>query len=231
MADFVYAVQRAPQNPILNSIFSARLSHPYDVQQVPFAQQAGKSAVQPESSPTGSSSEVMADAKNDEPVVSLFLDGQVGFQLNRKAFSRKMNMKTQMRERNKPVTLVLDGYSEDKKGIDIPTLRRGLLELFDAETKRQISIPTSDEAAGSLVIPAASPNQLFDPTLDSFDPFWNGLLKPGRNYEILWSANGGHSWCYYGQPEESFENFTRLPVRRLTRSIKLIVHDDASAPP
>lgn len=172
----------------------------------------------------------MADSKK-EPVISLFLDGQVGIQLNSKAFSGKMDLKIQMHERSKPVTLVLDGYREEEKSFDIAiALRRGLLDLIDLETNSPISISPSDEAAGSLALPPASPNIFYGLSIDSFDSFWN-ILIPGHRYEMRWSVDSGQCWCYYGQPEESFENITRLPVRRLPRPIKLTVYDDASAPP
>lgn len=174
---------------------------------------------------------VMADSKKIDPVVSLYLDGQAGIQLNRKAFSGKMDLKIQTHERSKPVTLVLDGYREEEKGFDIAiALRRGLLDLIDIDTNNPISISPGHEEAGSLVLPLASPNMFYGLSIDSFDSFWK-VLTPGRKYEIRWSIDSGQSWCYYGQPEESFENITRLPVQRLPRPIKLTVHDDSSAPP
>ena len=173
----------------------------------------------------------MANSKNNASVVSLYLDGQVGIQPNRKAFSGNMDLKIQMHERNKAVTLVLDGYCEKERRFDIAVaLRRGLLDLIDVETNSPISISPSDEAAGSLVVPPASSNTFYSLSIDSFDSFWNVLI-PGRRYEIRWSVDSGQSWCFYGKREESFENVSRLPARRLPRPIHLTVYDDVSAPP
>lgn len=173
----------------------------------------------------------MADSNTNDPVVSLYLDGQVGIQLNHKAFSGKMDLKIQVHERSKPVTLVLDGYREEEKGVDMAVaLRRGLLSLIDVESQCPVPISPSDEPAGSLLLPPGSSNRFYSLSIDSLHYFWK-MLVPNRKYEIRWSGDSGQSWCYYGQSEEDFESVTRLPVRRLPRPIKLTVYDDVSAPP
>lgn len=174
----------------------------------------------------------MEASKNNQPIISIYLDGSMEFQLKQKAFSGTMAMKIDMHERENPVTLVLDGYHEKSNCFGIPTaLCKCLLDLFDVETNSKIPISPSDEAAGSLFVPAASTSRWFNLSLDPLDPYWDGLLSPGRKYEIRWSANAGQSWCYYGEPEESFENITRLPVCRMTRPLKLTVYDNTSTPP
>src|SRR5207248_3502514 len=50
-------------------------------------------------------------------------------------------------------------------------------------------------------------------------------------YELRWSESAGQSWCYYGQPDESLKDATRLPVRRMPKPIGFTVHDEASASP
>ena len=57
------------------------------------------------------------------------------------------------------------------------------------------------------------------------------MLHVGRKYELRWSESAEQSWCYYGQPEESLEKDTRLPVRRMPKPITFTVHDDVSASP
>ncbi|SRR6266536_2854669 len=99
----------------------------------------------------------MSASETIDPVISLYLDGyrpDPSFQLNHKSMSA-MHVLIQMHEQNKPVTLVLDGFREEDKELDVAiALREGLLELIDAETQNPISIPPTDEAAGSLVVPA-----------------------------------------------------------------------------
>jgi hypothetical protein len=103
--------------------------------------------------------------------------------------------------------------------------------LIDTETGNQISIPSSDEPAGSLSVPAASRNLFYNLGIDTSSAFWSEFLKAGGKYEIGWSKTAGQSWCYYDQSEATSQDPKRLPVRRLPRPLKLTLFNDDSAPP
>jgi len=174
---------------------------------------------------------IMSTSEKIDAVISLYLGGytpNLNFQLNSKRWPTYVLI--QMHEQNLPVTLVLDGFHEEEKELDVAVaLCQGVLELIDMETQNPISIPPIDEAVGS--IPASSGTRRYGLTLDSTNSFWKELLHVGYKYEFRWSESVGQSRCYYRQPDESLKNVTRLPVRRMPKPITFTVQDDPSASP
>jgi len=165
------------------------------------------------------------------PTISLYLDGELSFQLGRKGFSGTTpNLKVQMHDTSHAATLVIPGYRPVTKTFSLPlALQEGLFELLDKETDTKVSVPPNDEDAGELVVNAGARNQWFDLKIDARDDFWTQLLIPGHKYEIRWQADGNVPWAYRGEAHSGPSQ--RLAVRCLPRPIKLTVFDDATAPP
>ncbi|KAJ4288106.1 hypothetical protein N0V90_012123 [Kalmusia sp. IMI 367209] len=170
-----------------------------------------------------------------QPAISLYLDGELSFQLHRKGFAGTIpTLKLQMHDNKNPATLVIDGYRSSEKNFSLThAIQRGLFELFDAETNTKIAVPQVNEEieAGKMVVPAGARNQWFDLKIDAREDFWTQLLTPGHKYEIRWAKSGHEPRAYHGETEEVSEETNRLSVRCLPRPIKLTVFDDATAPP
>lgn len=168
---------------------------------------------------------------DSSPTITLYLDGELSFQLQRRGFAGTVpTLKIQMHETSNPITLAIPGYQRSTNDFNLPmALRGGLFDLFDASSNTKISIPSSDEQPGEIIVKAGAGNQWFDLKVDPQDEFWTALLTPGRKYELRWADGSKAPWAYLG--EEHKTSPERLSVRLLPRPIKLTVFDDATAPP
>ncbi|KAH8726002.1 hypothetical protein GQ44DRAFT_759044 [Phaeosphaeriaceae sp. PMI808] len=169
--------------------------------------------------------------KDSSPTISLYLDGAISFELGRKAFSGTTpTLKIQMHNTSHAVTLVIPGYESSTKTFNLSqAIQGGLFDLFDLETNSKVSIPSSNDDPGELVIKAASRNQWFDLKVDPREDLWMHFLIPAHKYEIRWQDDGKGPWAYLGDMHPDPPE--RLFVRRLPRPIKFNVLDDATAPP
>ncbi|KAF1969853.1 hypothetical protein BU23DRAFT_557272 [Bimuria novae-zelandiae CBS 107.79] len=167
----------------------------------------------------------MADSN---PAISLYLDGELSFQLHRKGFAGTTpNLMIQMHDTSNAITLVIPGYQMSTKSFNLPlALQGGLLALFDAESNTRIAVPPSSSQPGKLLVKSGAPNQWFDLKLDPRDDFWSHLLTPGHKYEIRW-ANVPQA--YRSDPHQ--QSSDSVPIRLLPRPIKLAIFSPATAPP
>lgn len=167
---------------------------------------------------------------NTSPTISLYLNGNLFFQLGHKGISGTIpTLQVQMHDASHAATLVLPGYRSSSNTVSLDlALQGGLLDLFDTENNEKISIPSSTEEPGKLVVEAKARNQWFDLKVDARDDFWTNLLTPGHKYEIRWRKDGNMPWAYRGDDERQPPE--RLPVRLLPRPVTLKVFDDATAP-
>ncbi|EMD93383.1 hypothetical protein COCC4DRAFT_31211 [Bipolaris maydis ATCC 48331] len=164
------------------------------------------------------------------PTISLYLNGSLSFQLGHKGTSGTIpTLQVQMHDASHAATLVIPGYQSSTNTFNpVLALQGGLFDLFDVGTDSQISIPSSDQEPGRLVVEAGARNRWFDLRIDTRGDFWTQLLTPGHNYEIRWRNDGNFPWAYRGNSHE--ESHERLPVRLLPRPIKFNVFDDAASP-
>lgn len=165
------------------------------------------------------------------PTFSLYLDGELSFQLGRKGFAGTTpNLKIQMHDTSHAATLVIPGYRSSTKTFSLPlAIQGGLFDLFETETNTKVSVPSSDEEAGELVVKSGARNQWFDLKIDAREDFWTQLLTQGHRYEIRWQDDGKAPWAYRGEVHQ--DSPQRLSVRRLPRPIKFTVFDNVTAPP
>lgn len=166
-----------------------------------------------------------------DPTVSLYLDGDVSFQLGRKGFAGGTpTLKVQMHETSCAANLVIPGYQSSTKTFSLRlALQGGLFDLVNVGTDQIIPVPSDDGEAGELVIRPGARNQWFDLKIDAREEFWTQLLTSGQKYEIRWRQGSETPWAYRGEMHQ--DSPQHLPVRRLPRPIKVTVFDDATAPP
>lgn len=167
---------------------------------------------------------------NSNPTISLYLDGEISFQLGRRGFAGTMpSLKVQMHDSSHAAILVIPGYHSSSNVFNLPlALQNGLFELVDIEPNAKISIPRNDQEPGELRVEAGARNKWFELKIDARDDFWMRLLVPGHKYEIRWCDAEDILWAYHENVQEDSQ---RLLVRRLPRPIKLNVFEDATAPP
>jgi hypothetical protein len=165
------------------------------------------------------------------PTISLYLDGELSFQLNSRGFAgSRPTLKIQMHDTSNAATIVVPGYQASLKSFSLPlALQGGLLDLFDARSNSKISVPSSDKQTEELFVRAGAPNQWFDLNIDPCDNFWTQILGPGHEYEIRWADDGRAPRAYRGETRQ--DSTEQVPVRLLPRPIKFHVFDDATAPP
>jgi hypothetical protein len=170
----------------------------------------------------------MADPKH---AITLYLDGDMSFQLGRKGFAGNApTLKIQMDDRSHAATLVLPGFCSTTKTVSLPiALQSGLFDLIDKENNKNVIVTPNYKEPGRLVVEAGARNQWFDLKVDPLDEFWLQALTPGHNYEIRWHKDSNMPWTYQ---EGDHRNLTQgSPVRTLSRTIKLTVLDNVTAPP
>lgn len=165
------------------------------------------------------------------PTISLFLDGELSIQLNRKGFTgSKPTLKIQMHDTSSAATISIPGSQASIKGFNIIlALQGGLFDLFDAELNSKISVPSSDAKPKEFIVREGASNQRFDLQIDPCDDFWTQLLSPGHKYEIRWAEVDRALQAYRGDTHQ--DPLEQVTVRFLPRPIKLNVFDDAIAPP
>lgn len=165
------------------------------------------------------------------PIISLFLDGDIALQLHHKGFAGSTpTLKIQMHDISNSATLTIPGYQSSTKSLSLPqALQGGLFDLFDIESNQKISVVSNDQQPGELVVEAGARNQWFNLAVDTCDDFWTQLLSPGHKYEIRWTDGdtAPQARCI----EDHKNSSEQLSVRLLPRPIKLHVFDDTTAPP
>jgi hypothetical protein len=172
------------------------------------------------------------------PVLSLNVAGRSPLILNfgRETISGTPQMRIRTHEKTRSLTLLLDGLPGDDYGFDVITaLRRGLLQLLDAESKDVLAIPPIDTLPRARTI---KPMEISQNEAINFHPrheFWKQLVKNGNRYLIRFSESGGLSWCQYGPKEEHYGCLERgrpesLHVRRGSDVIEFTVRDDPPPP-
>ncbi|KAF5853096.1 hypothetical protein GGP41_001625 [Bipolaris sorokiniana] len=137
---------------------------------------------------------------NTSPTISLYLNGNLSFQLGQKGTSGTIpTLQVQMHDASDAATLVIPGYQSSTNTFDpLLALQGGLFDLFDVDTDSQISVPSSDEEPGRLFVEAGARNRWFDLKIDTHEDFWTQLLTPGHKYEIRWRNDGNFPWAYRG---------------------------------
>lgn len=166
-----------------------------------------------------------------DPTISLYLDGEVSFQLGRSGSAGTMpSLKIQMHDTTYAATLTITGYRSATNTFSLPLALQGsLFDLVDTATNTKVSVPSNDEKPAELLVKAGARNQWFDLKLDAREDFWTQLLTPGHGYEIRWRDHGITPWACRGGANQGPTKL--LSVRRLPCPIKLSVFDDTTAPP